>query len=691
MKFVCDRCKTRYSIGDDRVRGKILKIRCKNCANVITVREGMMGDPEAVAAAAPAGRHKKSTTAAPEAMLEERREAAAAALARDADPSRRRAEAPASASPRTTGAVSAKDVKLPVGPQTPKVPAGYVAPDFGAPPGKRGLRTEDAARPLGKRSSGLEAQREEPTALGAAFASAMAKPPPALEEEWYVSIDGDQAGPFGLAEAQSWVAQRPFDAELHCWSEGFDDWLPVDKVSHFRGLRKRPAPPPVPRISGGTPRAQPTAPTPPPAPPVDGDPKPLFAATMAAIERAASPSPGLPAPASARATPQLGTPTVPRANGTQSGALAAQTARAGRVSAAPLGAARANPLAVPFDTSDDGDPDSELEATKFRDAIVVPSAPSSLAGPPPGNAADAIVTAAASDFESDAHGGDDLNIGEVSRVVNLADIARPSRSAFERPSSVSRGATGPIGRVTGPIGRLSGQIGTFRAATPNFNALADAPPGPAAPADATPSQIAPAAKAHRRGLIVLLSVAGVMVLGVIGAVVLLVTTSDDSTGQELGQVRDIDTSRPEDPITHRPIDPGPSAVPNPLRPAPRTTTTRPSPTGSGTLVAPKDPDPAPAGNSLRGDEIEEMARKHQDMTQRCYLRSQRGADSIIVGDVRKIAVTLIVDKDGNVTDLQLSEHAGDNLGKCLISSIKGWKFRQSSGGTFRISLAFVSG
>ena len=41
MKFLCDRCKTRYSIGDDRVRGKILKIRCKNCANVITVREGM--------------------------------------------------------------------------------------------------------------------------------------------------------------------------------------------------------------------------------------------------------------------------------------------------------------------------------------------------------------------------------------------------------------------------------------------------------------------------------------------------------------------------------------------------------------------------------------------------------------------------------------------------------------------------
>jgi predicted Zn finger-like uncharacterized protein len=39
MKFQCDRCKTRYSIADEKVRGKILKIRCKNCATVITVRE----------------------------------------------------------------------------------------------------------------------------------------------------------------------------------------------------------------------------------------------------------------------------------------------------------------------------------------------------------------------------------------------------------------------------------------------------------------------------------------------------------------------------------------------------------------------------------------------------------------------------------------------------------------------------
>ncbi|HXU65593.1 MAG TPA: AgmX/PglI C-terminal domain-containing protein [Polyangia bacterium] len=39
MKFVCERCQTKYSIADDKVRGKILKVRCKSCANIITVRE----------------------------------------------------------------------------------------------------------------------------------------------------------------------------------------------------------------------------------------------------------------------------------------------------------------------------------------------------------------------------------------------------------------------------------------------------------------------------------------------------------------------------------------------------------------------------------------------------------------------------------------------------------------------------
>lgn len=49
MKFYCDSCGAKYAISDDKIRGKILKVRCKKCTHVITVRE-----PHAPAQAAPA-------------------------------------------------------------------------------------------------------------------------------------------------------------------------------------------------------------------------------------------------------------------------------------------------------------------------------------------------------------------------------------------------------------------------------------------------------------------------------------------------------------------------------------------------------------------------------------------------------------------------------------------------------------
>src|SRR3954449_3320298 len=52
MKFSCDKCQTKYSIADERVHGRVLKIRCKACNNVITVREEHHAAPAAAPAAA---------------------------------------------------------------------------------------------------------------------------------------------------------------------------------------------------------------------------------------------------------------------------------------------------------------------------------------------------------------------------------------------------------------------------------------------------------------------------------------------------------------------------------------------------------------------------------------------------------------------------------------------------------------
>lgn len=46
MKFYCDSCQTKYSIADEKVRGKVLKVRCKKCSHVITVREPRRQQPQ---------------------------------------------------------------------------------------------------------------------------------------------------------------------------------------------------------------------------------------------------------------------------------------------------------------------------------------------------------------------------------------------------------------------------------------------------------------------------------------------------------------------------------------------------------------------------------------------------------------------------------------------------------------------
>ncbi len=48
MKIVCDSCGAKYSIADEKVQGKVFKIRCKKCSNVIVVKGTASGESAAV-------------------------------------------------------------------------------------------------------------------------------------------------------------------------------------------------------------------------------------------------------------------------------------------------------------------------------------------------------------------------------------------------------------------------------------------------------------------------------------------------------------------------------------------------------------------------------------------------------------------------------------------------------------------
>lgn len=58
MKIVCDACQAKYSISDDKVQGKVFKIRCKKCSNIIVVRGG---GGAGAAEPAPAPQQEKDT------------------------------------------------------------------------------------------------------------------------------------------------------------------------------------------------------------------------------------------------------------------------------------------------------------------------------------------------------------------------------------------------------------------------------------------------------------------------------------------------------------------------------------------------------------------------------------------------------------------------------------------------------
>lgn len=37
MKVTCENCQTRYSFNEEKLRGKVLKIRCKTCSNILVI------------------------------------------------------------------------------------------------------------------------------------------------------------------------------------------------------------------------------------------------------------------------------------------------------------------------------------------------------------------------------------------------------------------------------------------------------------------------------------------------------------------------------------------------------------------------------------------------------------------------------------------------------------------------------
>jgi predicted Zn finger-like uncharacterized protein len=177
MQFVCNNCKAKYDIPANRVQGRILKIRCRECGNVIEIR----GD-----ALPPAGGPSKKGEAA-------------AATGRVAKP------APSLLKDKFKASFTAAK-PLGLGPPVPKRTA------IPKPPTR--------ADKLLKLAQKAEARALEMKEV----------------DKWYVAIKSSPVGPVNKAKIRAYIRKADLTLASLVWREGFTDWKPLRTVPELKQI-----------------------------------------------------------------------------------------------------------------------------------------------------------------------------------------------------------------------------------------------------------------------------------------------------------------------------------------------------------------------------------------------------------------------------------------------------------------------
>ena len=160
MKFLCDQCKAKYQIADEKAAGKTVRMKCRKCGHLIEVRaEVVEGSAPSAPPAAPA------------------------------------APRPAQRPPQRTAslATSLASAKSPSKPTERS--GGALATAFRS----NVQRDDEVSAPVDM--SDLSAG-----------------------DEWYVAINGVPVGPIRIAEVRRKAAIGAVTEESLCWQEGLDEW-----------------------------------------------------------------------------------------------------------------------------------------------------------------------------------------------------------------------------------------------------------------------------------------------------------------------------------------------------------------------------------------------------------------------------------------------------------------------------------
>jgi predicted Zn finger-like uncharacterized protein len=182
VKFLCEQCKAKYQIADEKVVGRTVRMKCRKCGHLIEVRAAVTESSVSVEFAPPA-----PAQGAPK-----------------APPPRPppKAAPPAKAAPLATGLAAAK-------PPPPKA-------DRGAGALAGAFKTT--------------VQREEE--VSAPFDMSELSP----GEGWYVAINGVPVGPIRMSEVRRKAALGAVTEDSLVWQEGLDEWRPARSLPEVAAI-----------------------------------------------------------------------------------------------------------------------------------------------------------------------------------------------------------------------------------------------------------------------------------------------------------------------------------------------------------------------------------------------------------------------------------------------------------------------
>ena len=245
MKFVCENCKAKYQIGDEKVAGKTLRMKCRRCGHMIqvsaTVTESSVSQlnptlaqpdasssapaPRSPVPAAPAAPRPPSpsppdddsaTVVRPSPLF--LRSLGSSAVPPPARPSATKVAPPAP--PRASGP-GASGLGVP-GPLAARAAAMASRGPASSPGASNGPASSPISENVGGGSSALTG------GFSRAVAGAPSVPhdaPPT--DDWYVGVGGVPLGPVRLSVIREKASAGAVDGESLVWREGFEEWQPL--------------------------------------------------------------------------------------------------------------------------------------------------------------------------------------------------------------------------------------------------------------------------------------------------------------------------------------------------------------------------------------------------------------------------------------------------------------------------------